>query len=226
MPRAVRAGLERYQLASRFTAFVVTVAREAGEQAQTLPELRAVPQMLAAGWGGMGLVGEPRAMACRPELTGASHGLDHLDMAAFGDVSDTGAFSPRRAIGEEFDSLSLEGELAGTPAIPATLDAATVERLLEAVGRGWVPADLEDLERAGCPSEVIREILLGVIDNLALDLEEVAVLWLAVLVQSVDPKRLDPPASPRYAAALGDRRWRGTRRVYQGLVGRQLGATA
>jgi Ca-activated chloride channel family protein len=45
---------ERYQLASPFTAFVVTVAREAGEQAQALPELRTVPQMLAAGWGRRG----------------------------------------------------------------------------------------------------------------------------------------------------------------------------
>jgi len=45
---------ERYQLASRWTAFVVVDEREA--KATQLPTLATAPQMLAAGWGGAGTV--------------------------------------------------------------------------------------------------------------------------------------------------------------------------
>jgi len=53
---------------------------------------------------------------------------------------------------------------------------------------------------------------------------DLAVLWLAVLVQAVDPQRLDPPASPRLAAALGERGWRVARRVCREQVKRLVGA--
>jgi hypothetical protein len=45
-----------YQLVSRFTSCVVVLERAAGEKADGHPALRAVPQMLAAGWGGSGLL--------------------------------------------------------------------------------------------------------------------------------------------------------------------------
>jgi hypothetical protein len=214
---------ERYQLASRFTAFVVTVARAEGEQALELPELRAVPQMLAAGWGGVGLA--------ETELAGASPRsrrdgwvsqlcpLSLSDECTPGVASEIPHFiATRKAV------AARGGWMGGTDqdGPPATLDAAAITRLLEAVGRGWVPADLKDLEQAGCPIEVIREIVLADRDGLVW--QDLAVLWLAVLVQTVDPRRLDPPASPRLAAALGDRRWRGARRVYKQQVKRLLGA--
>lgn len=45
---------EQYQLVSRYTSFVVVKARAESEKAAMLPELRAVGQMLAAGWGAVG----------------------------------------------------------------------------------------------------------------------------------------------------------------------------
>lgn len=49
---------EQYQLVSRYTSFVVVKARAAGEKAAMLPELRAVGQMLAAGWGATGIIAD------------------------------------------------------------------------------------------------------------------------------------------------------------------------
>jgi Ca-activated chloride channel family protein len=45
-----------YQLVSQFTSCAVVLDRAAGEKADGHPALRAVPQMLAAGWGGSGLL--------------------------------------------------------------------------------------------------------------------------------------------------------------------------
>jgi hypothetical protein len=198
---------ERYQLASRFTAFVVTVTRARGEQALQLPELRAVPQMLAAGWAGAGRV--------RSELAGASprsRGVASMVESSAPPRSRTRS----RGVASETPTYVTRRKAA------ATLDAAAIARLLEAVGRGWVPANLEDLEQAGCPIEVIREIVLA--DRDGLGWEDLALLWLAVLVQTVDAQRLDPPASPRLAAALGDRRWRVARRACKEQVKRLVGA--
>ena len=46
----------RYRLVSPRTNWLVIAERPEGEKAQDLPELRKVPQTLAAGWGGMGTV--------------------------------------------------------------------------------------------------------------------------------------------------------------------------
>lgn len=43
-----------YQLISNWTNYLAIVKRDEDEKADTLPELRKVQQMLAAGWGGMG----------------------------------------------------------------------------------------------------------------------------------------------------------------------------
>lgn len=49
-----------YQLVTAHTHFLMVDVRAEGEKAQDLPELRAVPHMLAAGWGGMGAVADAR----------------------------------------------------------------------------------------------------------------------------------------------------------------------
>ena len=46
----------KYQLVSRWTNYLAIVEREEGDKADTLPELHKVQQMLAAGWGGTGIV--------------------------------------------------------------------------------------------------------------------------------------------------------------------------
>jgi Ca-activated chloride channel homolog len=47
---------ETYQLVTEDTSFVLVKERQPHEQAQDMPELRQVPGMLAAGWGGTGSV--------------------------------------------------------------------------------------------------------------------------------------------------------------------------
>jgi Ca-activated chloride channel family protein len=46
----------QYQVLTDATDFIVTHARSEEEKARELPELRTVPHMLAAGWGGVGTV--------------------------------------------------------------------------------------------------------------------------------------------------------------------------
>ena len=108
-------------------------------------------------------------------------------------------------------------------AIQATLDAATVERLLEAVGRGWLPADFQELLQHGCPRE-LTQVLQFLARCEGVEQSAAVVLWLALLVRSVEPQRLDPPASPRYLEALGERRWRELRRAYREQMGELLSA--
>ncbi|MFC1776691.1 VIT domain-containing protein [Pseudomonadota bacterium] len=48
---------ERYQLISPWTNWLVIAERSPDEKAQEIPKLRKVPHTLAAGWGGMGIVG-------------------------------------------------------------------------------------------------------------------------------------------------------------------------
>ena len=60
-----------YQLMSPWTGYVVVAERAEGERAGDLPALRKVPHMLAAGWGGTGVVQslegpEPRACLALP----------------------------------------------------------------------------------------------------------------------------------------------------------------
>ncbi len=65
---------EAYQLLTDLTALVAVDVRAADEKAQGLPELRKVPQMLAAGWGGTGKVARPEACYSRigPDVAVAS----------------------------------------------------------------------------------------------------------------------------------------------------------
>ncbi len=52
-----------YQLASPYTAHIVVDPRSEGEKSSGMPELRKVPQMMAAGWHGMGAVAYHAEMA-------------------------------------------------------------------------------------------------------------------------------------------------------------------
>ena len=81
-----RAGLEtalRYRLVSPWTNWLVIAERPEGEKAHDLPELRKVPQTLAAGWGGVGTVqacmsmdalAEPMALFSLARLAGYQAG--------------------------------------------------------------------------------------------------------------------------------------------------------
>ncbi len=134
--------------------------RPEGEKAQDLPELRKVPQTLAAGWGGVGTVAacmsmdalaEPMAMFLRSDAYSA-------DMADF-EASDLEA--PRRVPGpdvpEPFRRL-----LALIEETPDRLDARHAIDLLQAAG---LASEFDDLFRhasdLGLNVNVIAVIVLA-----------------------------------------------------------------
>lgn len=74
----------RYRLVSPWTNWLVIAERPEGEKAQDLPELRKVPQTLAAGWGGVGSVAACLSMdaVAAPRML-YSRGAAFAEMAEF-----------------------------------------------------------------------------------------------------------------------------------------------
>ncbi len=70
-----------YQLVTPHTHFLMVDVRAEGEKAMELPELRAVPHRLAAGWGGVGSVGG--RVAAAPCMASMDASPDYLDIPAF-----------------------------------------------------------------------------------------------------------------------------------------------
>jgi Ca-activated chloride channel family protein len=111
LPSAAAAELaERHQLVTRYTSCVMVLERAAGEKAAGMPVLRAVPQMLSAGWGGTGVQfaglragarpGAPHeVMRCVAVPRGASGAADQRPgpQDSFGDLLGVGAFLDRDA---------------------------------------------------------------------------------------------------------------------------------
>jgi hypothetical protein len=59
-PKQIAALGVKYQLMSRYTNYLAIDVKEDSKKAEDLPVLRKTPQMLAAGWGGIGMVMESR----------------------------------------------------------------------------------------------------------------------------------------------------------------------
>jgi Ca-activated chloride channel family protein len=159
-PEAGLATALRYQLVSPWTNWLVFAERPDDEKAQDLPELRKVPQTLAAGWGGVGTVAaclsvdalaQPRALFSRSDAYLS-------DMAHF-EAADEGA--PRRIPGpdipEPFRRLLTLIEDA-----PDRLDARHAINLLREAG---LATEFDDLFRhaadLGLNVEVIAVIVLA-----------------------------------------------------------------
>ena len=67
----------RYQLMSEWTNYLVVHVREAADKATALPDLVKVPQVLAAGWHGIGTV-QGDAPAARASMVDAPMGADYV----------------------------------------------------------------------------------------------------------------------------------------------------
>ncbi len=87
--KATRLAID-YQLVTEHSAITLVLERAPGEQLDQLPELRVVPQMLAAGWGGTATDDFSMDLACFEEapmprkLRDNSVGeYDYLDIPAF-----------------------------------------------------------------------------------------------------------------------------------------------
>lgn len=228
LPETEAAALaERYQLASRHTSFIVVQVREADGKATAPPELRAVPQMLAAGWGGTARLADP--MVCgqasvfdlvqcpaRPLFDAADRGLPRTLMSRPANAAEYGATF-------EFDLLDADGADAGTP---QAIVAALCERL--AAGEP-LPAGLAGLEALGVPARVIDALraiahTLDPLGNVA-DLEARLVrVWIALMARSQAGSGL---ARAHLAALKGDVLGeRGNRAIRSALARTFAGVTA
>lgn len=176
---------ERYQLASRYTSFLVVQARADGEKAEGLPELRQVAQMLAAGWGATGSVlVQPMAARCEAEPA-PFIGTYKLSADAF--AADEARFITRskRSFFEpgciELDDLLDAPDGRDTPALPPA-------RLLEAladllVAGDDLPTAIDELHAAGLPRECAEE--LAAVQVVSGEDEEIVIaLYIALLAAS------------------------------------------
>jgi uncharacterized protein YegL len=161
-----RAGLQtalRYRLVSPWTNWLVIAERPEGEKAQDLPELRKVPQTLAAGWGGVGTVQASMSMDALADQMPMvlCRVANSADMADF-EPSDLEA--PRRVHGPDIPE-PFRRLLALIEDAPDRLDARHAVDLL---GEAGLASEFDDLFRLA--------------SALGLNVEAIAVIVLAELL--------------------------------------------
>ena len=133
----------RYQLLTPHTGVLVVAPREEGEKAADLPELRQVPHMLAAGWGGMGTVQE---MSAAPPLMESSAFLS-LQLGRSVREESLEVFGERMP--------DTDAELAG-PEGPGAEDF--VENLCRRLAHRGRIADLDELGGLGLEEEYLDRL--------------------------------------------------------------------
>lgn len=146
---------EQYQLVSRHTSFVVVQTRAEGEKAETLPELKAVGQMLAAGWGATGGTTDRFARLPVPMACSFAPG----DALSAGDIEPSyAAARDHRDVETSFDMLDVpvflrrSDELSPAPHSPSEALAALA--LAAAYGTP-LPRTLMELEENGFPADLL-----------------------------------------------------------------------
>lgn len=166
---------ERYQLASRHTSFVVVQQRAADEKADGLPSLRAVPQMLAAGWG------------ASADLDGPCLSIDALEVASGGMPSFEMLEDPMARSAQTVFHCRAERPVsvfsfAEREASPAeVLEALDIRQTMAAN----LPTTWAELAELGVPREVIEWLMQVVAGMAAQPGEDDAVaLFIALLARS------------------------------------------
>lgn len=168
----------KYQLLSRWTNFLVVAERI--EKADDLPILHQVPQMLAAGWGGVGVMDVPSF--CR------SSSYDQLSMPT---VMRTGRSSASVAAMKasgiaplDIPSFLLKAEHTAYEADPTS--ARFIENLNTKYSRVFItpkqPETIDELVRNGLDEDV--ELKLRELVGRGFDEVEVVVSFLYALTQS------------------------------------------
>ena len=177
----------RYQLMSEWTNYLVVHVREAADKADGLPDLVKVPQVLAAGWHGVGTVHEPVALfdeAPRSASAARRAGLQ----AMHGPAAPTDGASAPDGFVAEMDALEIDalpGSLEGRDR-PAATPADLVAELNE-----WPmpPMPAFDELAARLPDEV-RNGLAALVDD-GQDPETVVIVFLYLLSESEAGHALD-----------------------------------
>ncbi|WP_157270115.1 VIT and vWA domain-containing protein [Azohydromonas aeria] len=180
VPAASRLALD-YQLLTRHTCCVVVHERAAGEKITDVADLHVVPQMLAGGWGGMGIVAGAASVAagltaCAPVFDAAFKAMD----------SGVPMYSRWRSSRDPVRSSpgirSSKARMAPDVEPPA-LDVAQLQtlaqRVLDALAAGAPPQSLlEAVDQEGVPGELEAVVSgLKALGITALDAWLVLTLW-------------------------------------------------
>jgi Ca-activated chloride channel family protein len=218
---------ERYQLVSRFTSLVLVSERDA-DKAQQLPTLKTVAQMPAAGWMGAGSVAKKRIAsaaaapagaapsalartrlresALLPEPPGAEHASPMVDYCR--------STSP---IG------TMPGAVGNRPTHSPADFLARVLAELQAGGPG--PQSWAELAHMGMPAELLKTVhgllsqKISLVPSMSvLEEKELVQLWLAVLLEALEPTQYEKSAPEEWRAKVGDRRLRTLRHALRPLV--------
>ena len=177
----------RYQLLSEWTDYLVVHVRAQADKADDLPALVKVPQMLAAGWHGVGAVQSRRY----PRASSTDHMLPPPP-AAFGPIEDRPLTMEDRALTVDEDWA--DGEPTPLPAPPPVITPA---EFVARLNQRPLPAtpDLDDLMARGLPYETAAK-LRDLADRSGADPDAVAVIFLYLLCRSSAGAGLDMQQRP------------------------------
>jgi len=156
-----------YQLVTPHTHFLMVDVRAEGEKATELPELRTVPHMLAAGWGGVGSVaGTVRCMAAME--ADSDNYLDMLDMPAF--LRREPLPSPPAPMAAPASTARLKCQVSGRDRAifdPSQYPAGSPLRFV-----GWLEANAARLADQKQPLPMLDELADALPDDLLARLRE------------------------------------------------------
>ena len=171
-----------YQLATRYTSFVVVAERSDIEKANGLPLTIAVPHMLAAGWGGSASV----------RLSAS---------ASFGAIKKQSRSFSMHATSSDMDdddaALDIPAFLRRSDDVPARVfspsdRAALLQSLFEAYKRGEsLPSSIAELSAAHPLTPKLVAALRKIVTDSGKDESEIVKVLLALLLENSDMKGLD-----------------------------------
>jgi len=194
-----------YQLITEHTNYIVVAERE--EKAEDLPVLAKVPQMMAAGWGGHGVVGEANmsyvdslqtidgvsdcmcSISSRPTSRASAFevGLRDIDIPAFlrrssDDYSSAPARTPAAYVAREseFHSDSSAASEPRTTESPGEFIDNLQSSLGTLLNFGELPDSIDELARLGLP-EGISHALHGFVDDLTTERHVVGAFLMALM---------------------------------------------
>ncbi|MCK6370566.1 MAG: VIT and VWA domain-containing protein [Gammaproteobacteria bacterium] len=200
---------EQHQLVSEYTSFIVVQLRDAEGKATALPELRAVPQMLAAGWGASADVALFRSMVFKPSGARPVPGM---------------ADEPPTAILNFELSDELSEPIFQSPVgdVVGSTPAQFLQSLAFSVSASALPATLIELHHCGVPRQVLEELGEIIRDSAAglVDAErDIIGLYIGLLARSPAGDGLDPASREALCGPqLGDRQLRTVRARVAAIV--------
>lgn len=170
-PKEIAALGVKYQLMSRFTNYLAIDVKAEGEKAKDLPALRKTPQMLAAGWGGSGMV------------------LENVNM----DYSPVAPMFSKRSMANYSEPTVHYGRVISVEDFERRQLDHFINNLNKLQEGTFIPPTIKSihrLETEGAPQEMVKA-LTELVDN-GVDEEAVVTVFLYLLSQQKRlKKRLD-----------------------------------